>query len=502
MNKQGKSERAGWEAAVRPTPRAVYRALFENADLAFYVIAVLPDGSFRIEDANAAAAPFQLRPDEKVVGCAPAECLIPDIAACLEENLRHCAETGKVYSYDRTMGLPQGQTSWTTTLTPILNRERRVSHIVGITRDITLERRLLSAVGQRTSMMDGIDATSPGLIYLFDVKGRCSRYVGGTNTLGYDNDELIRMGSRIVSDHIHPDDLPNIGRHLETLAQLRDGEVATVEYRMLHKDGHYVDCLSRDTVFSRSPSGEVELILGIKIDISERKEMEQEVRLLAEQLVTSRSDERKRIAQDLHDSTGQHLVAAELALLRVQAANAKGTSATMDEALTDVLSEIKEAEREIRVISFLLHPPSIEAQGLAGATRSLAMGFGNRANIDVQAEIDPDVDDLPEPLAISLFRICQEALTNVHRHARASEVRVSLQARPDQVTLTVVDDGIGFDEARSSLSGGYGVGLVGMRARVETLGGAFEIDSEGGARVVATVPLDGANRLGPTPRPA
>jgi PAS domain S-box-containing protein len=446
--------------------------------------------------------PFQLRPGEKIVGSTPAECLIPEIAACLEVELGHCVETGKVHSYDRTMDLPQGQMSWTTTLTPIATRERRVGHIVGITRDITLERRLLSAVGQRTSMMDGIDATAPGLIYLFDVKGRCSRYLGGTNTLGYDNDELIRMGSRIVSEQIHPDDLPNIERHLETLARLPDGEVATVEYRIKHKDGHYVDSLSRDTVFSRTPADEVELILGITIDISEKKGMEQEVRLLSEQIVTTRSDERRRIAQDLHDSTGQHLVAAELALLRVQAANSAGNSAPMKEALTDVLSEIKEAEREIRVLSFLLHPPSIEAKGLAEATRSLALGFGSRAGIDVRADIDPDADDLPEPYAISLFRICQEALTNIHRHARASEVRVTLETQPDQVTLTVADDGVGFDKAKPSFSAGNGVGLVSMRARVETLGGSLEVDSEGGARVVATVPLAAANRPGPLPGPA
>jgi PAS domain S-box-containing protein len=489
MARQGKTERARRESAPRPDPRAVYRALFEHADLAFFVIAVLPDGSFRFEDANAAVGPFQIRPDEKIAGQAPASCLIPAVAAGLEENLRRCVETAKDHSYDRTMDLPRGQMSWTTTLTPIVDRGRGVGHIVGITRDITLEQRLMSAVGMRTSMMDGIDATAPGMIYLFDVQGGSIRYVGGISPVGYDGDEMMRMGSRIVAQQVHPDDLPKVERYVERLARLEDGEVFSLEYRIRHKDGHYVHVLSRNTMFTRGPAGEVELVLGMTIDISEQKDMERAVRLLSEQLVTTRSDERRRIAQDLHDSTGQHLVAAELALLRVQAANALGHSTPMTEALIDVLSEIKEAEREIRVISFLLRPPSIDAQGLAGAMRSLAIGFGSRSGIEVQADVDEDVDGLPEPLAVSLFRICQEALTNVHRHARASKVRVALEALDGLVTLTIVDDGIGFDQAKPDLSGDEGVGLAEMRARMEELGGSLEVDSDGGARMTASVPL-------------
>jgi signal transduction histidine kinase len=438
---------------------------------------------------------FQKRPEETVKGCSPAECLIPEIASSLEENLRLCFETGKVHSYERSMDMPHGHMSVTTTLTPIVNRERAIGHIVGMARDITLERDLLSAVGQRTSVMEGIDATAPGLIYLFDVKRQCSRYLGGASPQGYDADEFARMGSRIIAEQLHPDDLPAVGRHLDALGRLRDGEVAALEYRLRHKDGHYVHCLSRDTVFSRDSAGEVELILGIAIDISEQKGMEQEVRHLSEQLVTMRSDERRRIAQDLHDSTGQHLIAAELALIRVQAAHAEwlagGAATSMADALTDVMDEIKEAEREIRVLSFLLHPPSIETRRPSEAMRSLAVGFGSRAGIDVEAAIDPAADALPDDVAVSLFRVCQEALTNVHRHARPSKVKVTLEMRETTVSLAVADDGGGFDPANHKLVGGSGLGLSGMRDRMQALGGSLEIHSNGGTEVIATAPRDG-----------
>jgi PAS domain S-box-containing protein len=385
------------------------------------------------------------------------------------------------------MDLPHGRMSWTTALTPITNSSGRIGHIVGITRDTTQEQRLLSAVGQRSSLMEGIDATAGGLIYLFDLKNRCSRFIGGKSNLGFEPHELKWMGGEILSNLVHPDDAAGVDRHLEAMSALADGEVAAHEYRMRHKDGHYLYVLSRETVFSRDAAGGVELLLGVAVDVTEIKGMKQELRLLSEKLVTSRSDERRRIAQDLHDSTGQHLVAAELAVARIQAAYAAGAcgpaTATMDEALTDVMTEIKEAEREIRVLSFLLQPPSIGHRGLTEALRSLVRGFGSRAGVDMEARIDPGADSVPEEVAIAIYRVCQEALTNVHRHARATDVVVALELSEDEVRLTVSDNGVGFDAANLA-----GLGLSGMRERIEVLGGSVDVRSDGGAKVVATVP--------------
>lgn len=494
------------DVAEPPAPRAVYRALFENSDLACYVIAVQPDGSFRFEDANDAVAPFLSRPVDEIAGRGIRDCLIPDVADCLEENLRQCLESGGVHSYERSVEMPQGQMSWSTTLTPIVDHEGRIGHVVGMTRDLTLERRLLSAVGQRASMMEGIHATSPGLIYLFDIRARCNRYVGGTSPLGYDPGEFAQMGSRLVPELVHPDDLDGVERHLWKLARLGDGEVASNEYRMRHKEGHYLHCLSRDTVFSRDAAGAVELILGIAVDISEQKGMERTVRRLVDQMVTVRREERRRIAQDLHDSTAQHLIAAELALIRVQAAYAGGeggsasASVSVDEALGDVMSEIKEAEREIRVLSFLLHPPSIEQRGIADPIRSLALGFGSRAELDVRAEIASAADSLPDEIGIAMFRVCQEALTNVHRHARAKSVSVTLEMDEMSVSLVVADDGTGFDGTKRALT--TGIGLAGMRERLERLGGSLEVRCGPGTRVIASVPRAAAAVETPRLNPA
>jgi two-component system NarL family sensor kinase len=128
--------------------------------------------------------------------------------------------------------------------------------------------------------------------------------------------------------------------------------------------------------------------------------------------------------------------------------------------------------------------------------RSLAHGFGSRAAIDVEVQIDPAADALPAPVAVALFRVCQEALTNVHRHARPSKVNVVLQMRESAVSLAVADNGCGFDETEYSLADGTGLGLSGMRSRMKALGGTLEIFRDGGTRVVATAPRDSARHSG------
>ncbi|HEY5711237.1 MAG TPA: PAS domain S-box protein [Allosphingosinicella sp.] len=480
-----------WKATERAPSSAVYRALFDNSDLAFYVIAVMPDGSFRFEDANVAVAAFQIRPAESLSGSTPADGLIPEIASCLEENLALCLETGKAHSYDRSMDLPNGRMSWTTSLTPIANGYGGVDHIVGVTRNTTGEKRLKSAVEQKSSMMAGIEATAGGFIYLFDLRQRCNVHVGGKSSLGYAPDELKKMGGNLLSQLIHPDDMAESERHLRALGRLPDGEVAAHEYRMRHKDGHYIHCLSRQTVFRRDAAGEVELILGISIDVTQIKGMEQELRHLSRNLATLRSDERRRIAEDLHDGTGQRLAAAKLGVARIQADYSAGncgpSSASMDEALADVMAEIRQAEREIRVHSFLFHSPSIESARLPEAVQSLVEGFGSRAGLEADLKVDPGAGLLPEDIAIALYRVCQEALTNVHRHARATRVFVSLDLSQDEVSLTIGDDGIGFDASSLAGKAGSGLGLRGMRDRIEELGGSFDLQCDGGVTISAKV---------------
>jgi signal transduction histidine kinase len=192
-------------------------------------------------------------------------------------------------------------------------------------------------------------------------------------------------------------------------------------------------------------------------------------------------EERRRIARELHDSTGQSLAALRMHLDAIAAVP------SLPEKARTSLGEAEEICRscttEIRTISYLLHPPLLDEVGLLPALEWYVSGFSERSGVNVYKEVSELEQPLPMELNTALFRIIQEALVNIHRHAECKEARIRLTANTDQVTLEISDRGKGVDPTR--LSGhsegagggvnGMGVGLTGMRERVRQLGGTLEI---------------------------
>lgn len=205
-------------------------------------------------------------------------------------------------------------------------------------------------------------------------------------------------------------------------------------------------------------------------------------------LLNAQDEERRRIARDLHDSTVQELVAASLHLRAAQSAM---TGAASDgrgaRALDEALMGLDRAKEELRTVSFLMQPPLLDECGLATALRSYAEGFSRRSGLAVTVEA-PETDPLlPRATETALFRVVQEALTNVHRHANSPTALVRLQVTQGAVVLQIEDAGIGMAKGRPVSPG---VGIAGMRARVRQLGGDLLIETGSGAtRVRATLPL-------------
>jgi signal transduction histidine kinase len=240
---------------------------------------------------------------------------------------------------------------------------------------------------------------------------------------------------------------------------------------------------------SRNAAGEVEYVLGVSEDITDLDLVEKQVRDLSERLLTSQIDERRRIAEDLHDSTGQHLFAVGLALTRARSSPTAGGSARENramlfEALDDARHSLQIAQREVRMLSYLLHPPEIVSEGLGEAIRNFARGFAKRSGHYVEVHLAPEGDTLGDELSLNLFRACQEALTNIYRHADASMVTIALDADELGVRLKVTDDGVGVDPSKD-----LGVGLSGMQERVRRLGGDAQLSSgPEGTTLLVTVP--------------
>jgi PAS domain S-box-containing protein len=241
---------------------------------------------------------------------------------------------------------------------------------------------------------------------------------------------------------------------------------------------HYVETLSLPAgekiwettlVPVRSAEGDVEVLLGSCRDITEATEARRELSEVAERLLEVQEEERRRIAQELHDSTAQHLVALAFGLSALRRGRAT------DETLEDMGNELGEALREVRTLSYLLHPPTLAKEGLRKTLRGFVRGFAQRTGLSITVSVRGPVDSLPHRAQRALFRVAQEAIANAHRHSPAKRISIDLRRGRSGVRLTVTDDGGRPGAPPPKLE--PGVGIPGMEARIQRLGGSFAISS-------------------------
>ena len=201
-------------------------------------------------------------------------------------------------------------------------------------------------------------------------------------------------------------------------------------------------------------------------------------------------EERRRIARDLHDSVGQTIAAISMNHAVVQAESGK-LSPRAVQCLQENAGMVEEVSKQIRTISYLLHPPLLDEAGLEPALRCFVDGFSKRSNIAVGLEISPNLGRLPREAEISIFRVVQECLTNVHRHSGSPTAAVRVTRQKTYVRVEIEDAGRGMSGAASKLgtSTQHGVGVLGMRERLRNLGGTLEIHSSSeGTRLTAVLP--------------
>lgn len=209
---------------------------------------------------------------------------------------------------------------------------------------------------------------------------------------------------------------------------------------------------------------------------------------LSRKLLSLRDEERRRLARELHDSTGQTLAALELNLVMMQQENLPPKASAK---LSDSIHLADQALQEIRTMSYLLHPPMLDEAGLVLALDWYVEGFARRSRMQVDLDIPSDYKRLPQEMELAIFRIVQEALTNVYRHSGSSSAKVRLVIHSEHVDLFVEDAGKGISPERVA-SGAYqmGVGIRGMRERARHLGGELHISHiSPGTRVKVTLPV-------------
>jgi two-component system sensor histidine kinase UhpB len=293
---------------------------------------------------------------------------------------------------------------------------------------------------------------------------------------------------------LHPDDRLRAQQVNESV--VRGAQTYEGEFRLRHKDGHYIHVLSRGFPVRGEPEGPVVRIVGTHFDLTERKQADAErarTELLA-RLVFAQEDERRRIAREMHDQFGEQLTALGRGIGALK--EACGDRADLQAKVEALEAIARQLDRDVDQLVWELRPTALDDLGLRAALANYLHDWSARVGISAELHTSGLLDDrLASETETTLYRIAQEALTNVAKHAQAKNVDVILERRSDSVLLIVEDDGVGFEPpAGNGGRSDQGFGLLGMQERAALVGASLQIESAAGKGTTVFVRMDAAPR--------
>jgi PAS domain S-box-containing protein len=370
--------------------------------------------------------------------------------------------------------------------------DNQVVRIVGTHLDVTERKRTESALRESEERLTLAFAGAQEGVWDWDLETNAVVYSSRwKQMLGYSDDEIephVSAWERLV----HPADRVRADEAHDGVT--RGQKTYEAEFRLRHKDGHYLHVLSRGYPVRREPGGPVVRIVGTHFDLTERKNRDAEharAELLAH-LVHVQEEERRRIARDLHDQFGEHLTTLSLHIGALKDACAHSDDLTRQ--IETLERTAQRLDQDVDQLVWRLRPTALDDLGLRAALANYIQDWSRRANIQAELHTSGLLDErLPSDVETALYRIAQEALNNVVKHSRARQVEVILERRPDYVLLIVEDDGVGFESADAAVSG-HGFGLVAMQERAALIGANLEIESTpgNGTTVLVRMPVPAA----------
>jgi PAS domain S-box-containing protein len=384
-------------------------------------------------------------------------------------------------------------------------RRRAVAHLQQKAKAAEADTALRQSEERFRLLVEGVQDYA---IYSMDPNGVVTSWnVGARRIKGYTAEEIIGQNfSRFYTPEDLKQGLP--GRVLQTARE--EGHYQGEGWR-LRKDGSRFWSNVVVTPL-RDNTGNIIGFSKITRDMTERKMLmdsiqqhaedleraQQSLRRLSGQLLQVQDDERRRLARELHDGAGQILAALSMNLQSLEDAIKERIAPNLAQRLAESIRLTNQVIKETRTLSYLLHPPLLDEAGLRDALHWFVGGFIERSGIQTELQISPDFSRLPRELEVAIFRIIQEALTNVHRHSGSAKARIQLILGQNDVLLSIADEGKGMhvapvmEEPKGNRK--LGVGIAGMRERVLQLGGSFEITGGNPGTVIkATFPIPSAN---------
>jgi signal transduction histidine kinase len=289
---------------------------------------------------------------------------------------------------------------------------------------------------------------------------------------------------------IHPDDRERVR---EELRQALVGSLRyDTEFRVLLPDGSVRWLMGKGQVY-RDAQGTAVRMLGVNLDITDRKTTADQLRALSASLITAQEEERGRISRELHDDLVQRLALMAMDLGKL-VSQAKPVPPSLRKELRGLQERVVQAAELTRHIAHELHPLILEDLGIVTALRSLCEEFARREEVEVKFISDDLSQSLTRETVSCLYAVAKESLMNIAKHACAKRVQVRLEGTHGLITLTISDDGIGFAAGRDQV--GHGLGILNMRERVGWANGRFSLESQAGhgTLLCVEIPVTGESR--------
>jgi PAS domain S-box-containing protein len=438
-----------------------------------------------------ARAIFGYSPDE-VISIEHFEASVhPDDWDLVRGAIERSARAGEPVNVEYRIILPgDGRVRWITSRgRPHFASTGEPDRLTGVSIDVTESRRAEEAL--RTSEARRAAGADLAGLAFYDVDfGEGIMYVDDRfhDLCGFppDRDQGLQA-LEFWMEHLHPDDRPRV---LDLRRQLHDGRLdeVSLDYRYVHpvRGEVWIQHLAR--VATRDATGRTVRSFGVLREITGRKRAEVELGDLSQRLIRAHEEERALLARELHDDVTQRLAVLAIDLGRAELAVPDGEQAEVMRGVREGLVRLSE---DVHSLAYQLHPSVLDELGLVEALQTECERFGRRGGVELSLELDPLPTTLGKDAALCLFRVAQEALNNVFRHAGARAANVTLREMSDGLLLAVRDDGVGFDPQNPGKGGR--LGMASMRERVRLVNGTLDVESAPGqgTTIVAWVPLEG-----------